>query len=57
MRHRWVVGAVACAATTLLPLGLTSPSVASPATDYAVTDDGADHPSVSHVSPPRESPE
>ena len=41
MRHRWVVGAVACAATTLLPLGLTSPSVASPATDYAVTDDGA----------------
>ena len=41
MRHRLVVGAVVCATTALLPLAFTIPSAASPAVDYAVTDDGA----------------
>ena len=41
MRHRLVVGAVVSVATALLPLAFTSTSAASPAIDYAVTDDGA----------------
>ena len=41
MRHRLVVGAVVGMATALLPLAFTSTSVASPAIDYAVSDDGA----------------